>query len=363
MKQANLHQEHQTLKSQYDFLINQVRQNEQKLLRIQQQEIRFISSNSLSDLIHQILENYRLESELNSVTLSLIDPEYELQRILQKTGSNMKGNQNLFFYENEQEIKKFFGSSLSPNLEAYNASIHKFLFPENQEENGSVAILPLIRYNNLIGSLNLCSSNRARFLPNASTDFLQRLATIISICLENTVNHERLKHIGLTDTLTGINNRRFFDQRIEEEISRSRRAALPLTCLLLDIDFFKRVNDTYGHQIGDRVLIDIASIVQSQLRSFDILARYGGEEFVILLLNTDTKEGMDIAERIRKYIASHKFHFNDRQQIEVTISIGMATLDRENDHNGSKSSSHLLINNADKALYQAKEEGRNRTIF
>lgn len=361
MKPANLYQDHQILKSQYNLLIKQARQNEQKLLRIQQQEVRFISSDSLSELVRQILENYRLEAALDNVTLSLIDPEHELQRILQVAGMPLKKWPNLLFHEDKWKMEQFFGLSLLPRLGAYNTSTHNFLFPINPEENGSVAILPLIRSGNLIGSLNLNSSKKSRFMSHTSTDFLQRLAAIVSICLENTTNHERLKNIGLTDPLTGINNRRFFDQRVEEEVSRFKRTFSPLTCLLLDIDYFKRVNDTYGHQAGDRVLIDVAKIIQSQLRESDILARYGGEEFTVLLINTRIKDGLDIAERIRECIVANKFQIDDLQQIEVTTSIGIATLDKENDHDGTKSSSHLLIKNADQALYQAKENGRNQT--
>mgnify|MGYP003674126582 CR=1 FL=1 len=360
MKHTDLYQENQVLRLQHNILINQVRQNEQKLLRIQQQEIRFISSSSLPDLIYQILENYRLEARLDNVTISLIDPEYEFQRILQEAGINLENYPNLLFYQTKRQLNKLFGLSLLPRLGAYNAKIHQSLFPKTPEEKGSVALLPLIRHNNLIGCLNLSSSNKERFLYHTATDFLQRLAAIVSICLENTVNHQRLKHIGLTDTLTGINNRRFFNQRIEEEISRSKRTSLPLTFLLLDIDFFKRINDTYGHQTGDCVLVDIANIIQSQLRESDVLARYGGEEFSVLLTNTDTKDALEIAERIRECVASHQYQLNDQEQLEVTISIGMATL---NDHSNNMTNSHSLIKNADQALYQAKENGRNQTKY
>ncbi len=354
-------QENRILKRQHNNLVNQVRQNEQKLLRIQQQEIRFISSNALPDLICQILENYRLEAGLDHVTLSLVDPEYELQRILQEAGVNLTDHPDLTFYQTEQQLKALLGQSLAPSLGTYNVKTHQFFFPSKPEQKGSVALLPLIRQNRLIGSLNLGSTSRERFLSHTATDFLQRLAAIVSICLENTVNHERLKRVGLTDTLTGISNRRFFDQRIEEEIARAIRTSSPLSCLLLDIDFFKRINDTYGHQTGDSVLTDVANVIQSQLRGSDVLARYGGEEFSALLINTDTKDALEIAERIRECVASYRHHFNDQEQLEVTISIGIATLDKGANHDDIQANSHLLVKHADQALYQAKENGRNQT--
>jgi len=363
MKHTDFYHENQILKLQHNILINQVRQNEQKLLRIQQQEIRFISANSLSDLIYQILENYRLEAALDNVTLALIDSEFEIQRILKETGENLGELPNLLFYQTDQQLNQIFGKSLLPILGAYNPSTHKFLFPRNAAEMGSIALLPLTRHNKLIGSLNLGSSNKERFLSHTATDFLQRLSAIVAISLENTVNQERLKSVGLTDTLTGINNRRFFDQRIEEEIARSKRTSLPLTCLLLDIDYFKRINDTYGHQTGDCVLADVAKIIQSQLRTTDVLARYGGEEFSVLLTNTEKKDALDIAERIRECIESYKYRLNDQDQLGVTISIGLAILDRRIERDDSKLNSQLLIKNADQALYQAKESGRNQAKF
>jgi len=362
MLQALL-QENHSLKRRQSILINQARENEQKLQRMQSLEIRLISTNSLYDLILQVLENYRTLSGLNSVTLTLIDPEYELQRILQEENVVLSNFPNLMFFHNEEQLNQLFGLSLFPRLGPFIESTHRFIFPDNSIKLGSIASLPLIRQDKLIGCLNLGSENKERFISRDATHFLERLAAIFSICLENTANHERLKRVGLTDPLTGINNRRFFDQRFDEEISRSKRTTEPLTCLLLDIDYFKKINDNYGHQTGDRVLVDIARIIKSQLRDTDVLARYGGEEFSVLLINTSKTDAQDIAERIRLSVAENDFTRSDEENLKVTLSIGMTELQKTAYLDANNTVCHQLIEQADQALYQAKDSGRNQVSY
>ena len=359
---SDLHRENHSLKRQQSFIINQARKNEQKLQRIQQEELRFISAHSLYELIQQILVNYKTNSGLDFVTIALLDPEFEQQRILKSNGLDLNEHSSLIFFQTEEQLNQLFGLSLVPRLGPYNHDHHQFFFPQTEIQPSSVALLPLTRQGNLIGSLNLGSNNLDRFMSNAATDFLERLSAIVAICLENTLNNERLKHVGLTDSLTGINNRRFFDQRLNEEISRSKRTASPLTYLLLDIDFFKKINDNYGHQTGDRVLIDVADIIKSQLRDTDVLARYGGEEFSVLLTNTSIDDALIIAERIREQVASMQYQHNNEQSITVTISIGMSELHIVNKNTEDNTDIiQELFTQADTALYVAKENGRNQT--
>ena len=135
------------------------------------------------------------------------------------------------------------------------------------------------------------------------------------------------------------------------------------TCLLLDIDYFKKINDAYGHPTGDRVLVDIASIIKSQLRDTDVLARYGGEEFSVLLTNTTKADALDIAERIRVSVAENNFARPDNENLSVTLSIGMTDLLETAYHNTNHMICHRLIEQADQALYQAKDNGRNQTNY
>jgi diguanylate cyclase (GGDEF)-like protein len=154
--------------------------------------------------------------------------------------------------------------------------------------------------------------------------------------------------------LTGILNRRFFIEKAEAEIKRMRRFPGKFTLLLLDIDHFKGVNDTYGHAAGDEILRAVAQHLSAELRVNDMVARHGGEEFVLLLPETPLEKGLLLAERLRNTLASAPIHFGSHE-IAITISIGAA------ESNGHEELDRIL-QRADEALYQAKREGRNRII-
>ncbi|OFZ67576.1 MAG: hypothetical protein A2V79_11785 [Betaproteobacteria bacterium RBG_16_56_24] len=165
---------------------------------------------------------------------------------------------------------------------------------------------------------------------------------------------------NITDPLTKVYNRRYLDRRFDEEVARSRRYSLELSVLMLDIDHFKRINDTYGHQAGDVTLSALASLVMTSLRDMDIVARYGGEEFLVICTNTAIDGAALVAERLRQLVESHQVEITDgsgeRQAIQVSISIGVAGL------GASVDNKEKLVQAADQALYRAKREGRNRVI-
>ncbi|MDO9010705.1 MAG: GGDEF domain-containing protein [Gallionella sp.] len=165
---------------------------------------------------------------------------------------------------------------------------------------------------------------------------------------------------NITDPLTKVCNRRYLDRRLEDEVARSKRYAHDLSVLMLDIDHFKRVNDTYGHQAGDVTLATLCSLVKDSLRDSDVIARYGGEEFVVICTNTAVGGATLVAERIRQLVESQTISIADdsgaSKTISITVSIGVSGL------SGSVDSKDALVNAADKALYCAKEEGRNRVV-
>src|SRR5690606_6680809 len=165
------------------------------------------------------------------------------------------------------------------------------------------ALLPLLRSKSLVGCLNMGSDRADRFTEEHATDFLEHLATIAAFAIENAVNKARLIRSGLTDALTGWHNRRYLTSRLREELARCRRERQPLTCLMIDVDHFKRINDSYGHLVGDEVLRQVARRIQRVVRDSDVTARYGGEEFVILLPGTAEHPGGHLAERIRRAVA------------------------------------------------------------
>jgi diguanylate cyclase (GGDEF)-like protein len=177
------------------------------------------------------------------------------------------------------------------------------------------------------------------------------LQTIMDICRLSVLEQE-----NITDPLIGIYNRRYLDLRLAEEFAKARRYDMALSVLMLDIDFFKRVNDSYGHQVGDLVLRHIGKQVLSAIRNSDILGRYGGEELVVIAPGTDASQAMALAERVRQCVEMHPLILADKQEqaVNVTISIGVSTIKADIADSGT------LLGEADEALYSAKDKGRNR---
>ncbi|MDH5544595.1 MAG: DUF484 family protein [Gammaproteobacteria bacterium] len=359
---TDLYTENQRLKRQLRAYLSKARQNEEKFLRLQTLELQLISCTSLKDLIHTVTHDYRLASNLEKATLVLYDPEYELRRILEEDGVDHERHHDLLFTENLNDLKALFGDARRPYLGSYNSLVHGHMFKIDDNGLESIAVLPLAIRGRLIGSLNLGSYHLGRFVQGTASDFLERLANIVAVCLLNVKNHEQLKKIGLTDVLTGLNNRRFFDQRLLEEVASVQRNQAPLSCLFFDIDFFKKVNDVYGHQAGDIVLREVAAIIRQNLRATDVIARFGGEEFAALLPHTDANIGMEIADRIRASIANRQFDIGENEWLELTISIGMSTLKDADIGTAPKYLGEKLIQRADENLYKAKSSGRNRVI-
>ncbi|MBD3265231.1 diguanylate cyclase, partial [bacterium] len=168
---------------------------------------------------------------------------------------------------------------------------------------------------------------------------------------------ELLTRMAITDELTGLFNRRYFFESLKKETERAERYQLPLSVLMFDLDHFKKVNDRYGHLVGDRVLAASAKIIQLQLRSSDVAARYGGEEFCLLLVNTPCEGARIMAERIRKAIQSHEFKDEEGGVFQITCSIGVA------EFRHPLPDLDALMSLADQALYESKTKGRNRVTI
>jgi two-component system cell cycle response regulator len=171
----------------------------------------------------------------------------------------------------------------------------------------------------------------------------------------------KLKEFGkllVRDYLTGLYNRKFFMERMLEEIAWADRYGEPLSFIILDIDHFKKINDTHGHSCGDEVLKELARVLTGMLRAHDVLARYGGEEFVVLLSNTAPDDAFSIGEKLRAGVEESDFYCDEKgTRLPVTISVGVATTEISHDISYA-----ALIKQADEALYKAKAAGRNRVV-
>jgi diguanylate cyclase (GGDEF)-like protein len=189
----------------------------------------------------------------------------------------------------------------------------------------------------------------------AANVFLAPIALPVVALLQRSLRHAQLLTASRTDAKTGLLNARTWESEAEAEVARAVRARMALAVAVLDIDWFKRVNDTYGHLFGDEVLKDIARCLPGVLREYDSAGRFGGEEFVLLLPHTRAVDAFRIADRVRDHISGLSLHTSDGQSVQVTVSVGVAALDA-----GSCRELTDLLAAADAALYRAKRDGRNQ---
>ena len=221
---------------------------------------------------------------------------------------------------------------------------------------GYFVSIPLMIEKEVVGVLNINDVDQDSFNVG-DLGFILNLSELIAMSISNAVLYEQTKKLAVTDGLTGISNRPNMEQSLLSEFGRSMRYNSPLSVVLLDVDHFKDVNDSYGHQKGDEILVTFASILKKFCRANDIAARYGGEEFLMILPQSNAQGAFKIAERVREEIMKMSFVGNG-SKFSVTTSCGVAELNRDYMKNTDQ-----LINVADNAMYEAKNSGRNKTII
>lgn len=355
-----MERENRRLRDQLNRLLATVRDNQQTLERFNAQELELIAAGTLAELSEALLGNIPQNFDLDQVHLILHDPEGELSSLFGFAG--IDGLPGLHLMSDIEALRQLAGPAdrlwLGSGDDARWGEDRRIAVPQQ----GSAAILPLVRMGQLIGCYILISHNPARYHPDSGTLFLARLAAVVAVCLENALNRERLRHAGLTDPLTGVSNRRYFEQRLRESVAHAIRSDGALSCLFADIDHFKSINDRFGHEAGDIVLREVAQRIRRELRTEDLLARYGGEEFVILLPDTTGQTAIGIAERIRQLVADTRVALAGQENLSVTLSMGVAELaDSDPQLEHERRMAELLLF-ADKAMYQAKRRGRNQVI-
>jgi two-component system cell cycle response regulator len=220
----------------------------------------------------------------------------------------------------------------------------------------SIISMPLRARGEVIGLLTLSSPK-----SDAFTDNIQQVLHIIeypaSVVIDNARLHDHTKKMAVTDGLTRLYNHRHFYELLEQEFHRTKRYQSNVALIMIDIDFFKQINDTYGHQVGDDILKELAEVIRVQVREVDILARYGGEEFAALLPQTSLEEAKIVAERIRSAVEENEFD-TSKGAIKITVSLGLAGFPQMDINSQVE-----LVSEADAALYRAKKAGKNRVVI
>ncbi len=215
---------------------------------------------------------------------------------------------------------------------------------------------PLLAGQKLLGVVGVGADINKRKFTKQDVHLIEMFAQQASIAIQNAHLFREVQRLAVTDPLTGLYNRRYFMERASNEFKRAKRYLTPLSVIMLDIDHFKQVNDTYGHLAGDQVLQNLAKLCQSTLRAVDIIGRYGGEEFMVMLPETPLKKAQHTAERLRSEIAAHTTRF-DEHVIRITASMGVAEVCEQTE------SLDALLDQTDRALYNAKGSGRNKVVL
>jgi len=212
----------------------------------------------------------------------------------------------------------------------------------------SIACIPMIVYSDVIGVINVTNKKKDQKFTDEDIEMLKAVADQAAVA----VNKAQLWDMAVTDSLTGLYVRRYFMVKLQEEIHRAERYGKRLSIIMADLDRFKKINDTYGHDAGDRALKTISKFLQKNIRDVDAIARYGGEEFVMLIPDADKEAAFCLAQRLRKELAKVKLE----DLPPVTISLGIATYPSDG------TDLEDLIKKADAAMYEAKQQGRNKAV-
>ncbi|MFQ5456301.1 MAG: diguanylate cyclase [Nitrospirota bacterium] len=218
----------------------------------------------------------------------------------------------------------------------------------------SVLSVPIINKKKTIGVLEMINKNKGDTFEQKDLDLLLKLIDHAAIAIERSYLYQKMADLAVTDDLTKLFNYRYLDQTLDIEIKRCQRYSSTLSLIFLDMDFFKVVNDSHGHLMGSRLLIEVAQVLIANLRDVDIIARYGGDEFVVVLPETDIEMTHEIAERIQQSISDREFLKEEGLKIRISASFGIAGYPK------FARNKKELISLADNAMYIAKNNGRNK---
>jgi len=350
--------------------IEEVAENFNKVVSAVEERAALIKEASEKE--QHVIRELSMLTEMMGFITSKMKFEEIIQTFLEMTKNLLKaGHSGIFIFEGEEKELRFFKTTVKDE-ETIPLDRAKIMLqgPLGEAIRTKTAIrinkplteLPLTNLvvNNLM-ALPLTSSNNNMsallIMLNKSGGFTEddedELFSFAFQAFQALIIHEEIARLAVTDGLTGLSNHRAFQEKLSEELLRAERYFKVFSLILLDIDHFKSFNDIYGHQTGDRVLKDIAKVINKSLRTVDFPARYGGEEFIVILPETGCDGSITVAERIRRDIAEHPFTVDGKGRVMLTISAGVACYPED------ATEKEDLIRKADSALYFAKERGRN----
>ncbi len=332
-----------------ESILQRLQENEQIAMKFHELESSILTILNFQDFFENLLTRISQTFIVPHVWISVIGESPIAEQILTMEDSDLLKAKTAFV--SKKDFLALIGQTQRPLLANKDLTRFSALFPTRSNYSlGSMAVAPLSLDGVIIGSLNQADMDPDRFMPGIDTDLLERLALKISLCLSNVVAHEQLRHLAFHDPLTGLLNRRVMETMLEQEFERSKRYLSPLSVIFLDLDDFKGINDTFGHDQGDRALIHVARALTAEKRANDMVARFAGDEFVVILPSTIRAEATHYIERVKDVLAKQSVSTADGS-FYINFSSGIASIP-----NPEISTSPALLKLADQRLYQSKKK-------
>ena len=333
-------------------------------IKIAMAQINTVIANKL--LNRSLYANIKFQKVMKDIA-KLIENQFELDYILPIIGELIDGfvSEHLIYIfikdeANKSKYKLFW--PLDCQDENILSMIKKFKNEESHiiSNDGKTGLFAIRNDEKTVGII--AASSNIDKLSQTDINYLCSLSAQTSVTTQRANTYAQVLKYATLDALTGLNNRRQFEIRLKQEVANASRNKKPLCCIMLDIDYFKKVNDTWGHSAGDCILKNVAKIITQELREYDIASRYGGEEFCILLPNTKIREAAFVGQRLKMAVENTDISISDDKvlgidTLKVTISVGVSEFKKKNTQIPEK-----LYQNADIALYEAKKRGRNRVV-
>jgi uncharacterized protein YigA (DUF484 family) len=257
MSQDMIQREADELRKRVAEMTAEAAHNEAIMKRMQTRELLLLRADKLAQLLRAMVEGLKDSYVLDAVSVVLLDPQHEIRHLLTASGDRLEDFRQVLFVDALVGLAPQLAALHKPWLGPFVGADHHLLFPGSRDLK-SAALIPMPRAERVIGALCFGSCDEKRFTRHHGSDFLAHLGAVAAVCLENGVNRTRLLRAGITDFLTGWHNRRYLQERLKEELSRARRRGTTVSCMMIDIDRFKGINDAYGHLAGDRALKEAA---------------------------------------------------------------------------------------------------------
>lgn len=337
--------------NEIDAIIRRLKENEEIARKFHRVESKILTILNFKDLFEVLLTEIQDNFKVPYVWISLVENS-EISSLIEALGSSAMLKEHINLVDRKTFLE-LIDNTTEPILVNQDLKPYFKLFPRHRKYFiKSMAVAPISLDGEIIGSLNQADANPARYQPGIDTSLLEQLALKVSLCLSNVTAHEKLKFLAYHDPLTGLVNRRVMEKILKREFLRARRYQTPLSVVFIDLDHFKYINDTYGHESGDDLLVFAADALMKISRQSDIVARYAGDEFVLILPESDPGSAENLTARIVAHFNEHpcRVRAND---ITLSFSYGIAaTVEEAIEHPED------LVKLSDKRLYEKKRTQR-----